>query len=108
MIFLYADGASRGNPALAAYGVHIEDQGGATIADFGEALGVATNNQAEYAAVVAGLRYLSTTSYREITIRMDSKLVIEQIAGRWKINNPQLRELADQAKELLRDFEFLL
>ncbi|MEY3326847.1 MAG: hypothetical protein RL044_800 [Actinomycetota bacterium] len=108
MIFLYADGASRGNPGLAAYGVHIEDQGGATIADFGEALGVATNNQAEYAAVVAGLRYLSTTSYREITIRMDSKLVIEQLAGRWKINNPQLRELADQAKELLRDLEFWL
>jgi broad specificity phosphatase PhoE/ribonuclease HI len=108
MIFLYADGASRGNPGLAAYGVHIEDQGGTDIADFGEALGVATNNQAEYAAVVAGLRYLSTTSYREITIRMDSKLVIEQLAGRWKINNPQLRELADQAKELLRDFEFRL
>ncbi len=105
MIFLYADGASRGNPGLAAYGVHISDQGGASIADFGEAIGIATNNQAEYTAVIAGLRYLSATSYRKITIRMDSKLVIEQLAGRWKINNAQLRELADQAKELLRDFE---
>jgi probable phosphoglycerate mutase len=108
MIFIYADGASRGNPGLAAYGVHIHDQNGAGVADFGEALGVATNNQAEYAAVIAGLRYLSTTSYRQITIRMDSKLVIEQLAGRWKINNPQLRELADQARELLRDFDYQL
>lgn len=108
MIFLYADGASRGNPGPAAYGVHIEDQQGNSVADFGEALGIATNNQAEYAAVIAGLRYLSQTIHRTLTIRMDSKLVIEQLAGNWKINNPQLRELADQAKELLRDFDVKL
>lgn len=104
MIFLYADGASRGNPGPAAYGVHIEDSSGNTIADLGEAIGVATNNQAEYAGVIAGLRYLSTTNHRLVTVRMDSKLVIEQLSGNWKINNPQLRELADQAKELLRGF----
>lgn len=108
MIYLYADGASRGNPGPAAYGVHIADEGGKTIADFGEALGIATNNQAEYAAVIAGLRYLSTTSYRQVFIRMDSKLVIEQLAGRWKIKNSQLRELADQAMVLLADFEYHL
>lgn len=108
MIFLYADGASRGNPGPAAYGVHIEDLSGNTIADLGEALGIATNNQAEYAAVIAGLRYLSTTSYRDVTIRMDSKLVIEQLSGNWKINNPQLRELASQARDLLRDFNVVL
>ena len=108
MIFLYADGASRGNPGPAAYGVHICDDSGNTLADLGEALGIATNNQAEYSAVIAGLRYLSQTSYRSVTIRMDSKLVVEQLAGNWKINNPQLRELADQAKELLRDFEHQL
>lgn len=108
MIFLYADGASRGNPGQAAYGVHIEDHSGAVIADFGEALGIATNNQAEYSAVIAGLRYLSATGHRQMTIRMDSKLVIEQLAGRWKINNPQLRELADQARALLGDFDYQL
>jgi len=108
MIFLYADGASRGNPGPAAYGVHIEDASGNTIADLGEVLGIATNNQAEYAGVIAGLRYLSTTSHRVVTIRMDSKLVVEQLAGNWKINNPQLRELADQAKELLRGFDVKL
>jgi probable phosphoglycerate mutase len=108
MIYLYADGASRGNPGPAAYGVHIEDEKANPIADFGEALGIATNNQAEYAAVIAGLRYLTQTNYREVIIRMDSKLVIEQLGGNWKINNPQLRELADQAKELLRDFSVRL
>ncbi|MFM2022832.1 MAG: hypothetical protein RIR89_224 [Actinomycetota bacterium] len=108
MIYLYADGASRGNPGPAAYGVHIGDEQGNTIADFGEALGIATNNQAEYSAVIAGLRYLTQTNYREVVIRMDSKLVIEQLGGNWKINNPQLRELADQARELLRDFSVRL
>ena len=104
MIFLYADGASRGNPGPAAYGVHINDGSGNSIAEIGEAIGVATNNQAEYAAVIAGLRYLTQTSHRAVTIRMDSKLVVEQLSGRWKINNPQLRELADQAKALLSEF----
>lgn len=108
MIYLYVDGASRGNPGPAAYGVHIEDSQSNPIADFGEALGIATNNQAEYAAVIAGLRYLTQTEYREVTIRMDSKLVIEQLGGNWKINNPQLRELANQAKELLGDFKVSL
>jgi ribonuclease H / adenosylcobalamin/alpha-ribazole phosphatase len=108
MIFLYADGASRGNPGPAAYGVHIIDANGAVIAEIGEALGVATNNQAEYAAVIAGLRFLTQTPHRAVTIRMDSKLVVEQLSGRWKINNPQLRELADQAKALLLEFDAIL
>ncbi len=108
MIYLYADGASRGNPGPAAYGVHIEDANGSTIADLGEAIGIVTNNQAEYSGVIAGLRYLATTNYRDVTIRMDSKLVIEQLSGNWKINNPQLRELAGQASELLRDFNVVL
>ena len=86
----------------------IEDEKANPIADFGEALGIATNNQAEYAAVIAGLRFLTQTNYREVIIRMDSKLVIEQLGGNWKINNLQLRELADQAKELLRDFSVRL
>ncbi len=108
MIFLYADGASRGNPGPAAYGVHISDASGQAVADFGEAIGIATNNQAEYSAVIAGLRYLTQSSHREVTIRMDSKLVVEQLSGNWKINNPQLRELAEQARELLTDFSYRL
>jgi probable phosphoglycerate mutase len=86
MIFLYADGASRGNPGPAAYGVHINDGSGNSIAEIGEAIGVATNNQAEYAAVIAGLRYLTQTYHRAVTIRMDSKLVVEQLSGRWRVS----------------------
>ncbi len=105
VIYLYADGASRGNPGPAAYGVHIEDAGGNPIADFGEGLGIATNNQAEYSGVIAGLRYLTTTEYREVTIRLDSKLVVEQLSGRWKIKNSNMQELAIEAQGLLREFE---
>lgn len=105
MIYLYADGASRGNPGPAAYGVHIEDMAGNTIADFGETIGIATNNQAEYSAVIAGLRYLTQTDYREVTVRMDSKLVVEQLSGRWKIKNSAMVELAIAARELVSKFD---
>ena len=104
MIFLYADGASRGNPGPAAYGVHIVSANGETIADLGENLGKATNNQAEYAGVIAGLRFLTTTDHRSVTIRLDSKLVVEQLSGRWKIKNPGMQELAIEAQGLLSQF----
>lgn len=104
MIFLYADGASRGNPGPAAYGVHIEDQLGQTIADFGEDIGIATNNQAEYSAVIEGLRYLTQTEYREVTVRMDSKLVVEQLSGNWKIKSANMVELAIAARGLASKF----
>jgi broad specificity phosphatase PhoE/ribonuclease HI len=105
MIFIYADGASRGNPGPAAYGVHIQDDKGTTIADFGEAIGIATNNQAEYAGVIAGLRFASQLGEFLVTIRMDSKLVVEQLSGRWKIKNANMAELAAEAMGLLRDFD---
>jgi len=105
MIFLYADGASRGNPGPAAYGVHIVDSNGQLIADLGEQLGIATNNQAEYSGVIAGLRFLTTTDHRTVTIRLDSKLVVEQLSGRWKIKNPGMQELAIEAQELLAGFD---
>jgi broad specificity phosphatase PhoE/ribonuclease HI len=105
MIFLYADGASRGNPGPAAYGVHIVDSSGQLIADLGEQLGIATNNQAEYSGVIAGLRFLTTTDHRTVTIRLDSKLVVEQLSGRWKIKNPGMQELAIEAQGLLSGFD---
>lgn len=105
MIYLYADGASRGNPGPASYGVHIEDESGTVVADFGEAIGEATNNQAEYSAVISGLRYLSQTEHRKVVIRMDSKLVVEQLSGNWKIKNQAMVELAVEAKSLLSKFQ---
>ena len=105
MLFVYADGASRGNPGPASYGVSIVDQSGNVIAEFGEKLGIRTNNYAEYQGVIAALRYLSTTDYRQITIRMDSKLVIEQLSGRWKVKSDDMRELVGEASRLLGPFE---
>lgn len=105
MLFIYADGASRGNPGPASFGVSIVDQFGNTIAEFGEQLGIRTNNYAEYQGVIAALRYLATTSYREITIRMDSKLVVEQLSGRWKVKNEDMRELVAEASRLLGPFD---
>lgn len=104
MIFVYCDGASRGNPGPAAFGVHIEDESGNTIADFGEGLGYQTNNYAEYQGIIAALRYLTSTEYRDITIRLDSKLVVEQLSGRWKVKSPDIRELVIEASELLGAF----
>ena len=108
MIFVYCDGASRGNPGPASYGVHIEDESGSTIADFGEALGNQTNNYAEYQGVIAALRFLTTTEHRLVTIRLDSKLVVEQLSGRWKVKSPEIRELVFEASQLLGAFDVKL
>lgn len=104
MIFVYADGASRGNPGPASYGVSIVDASGHAIAEFGEQLGIRTNNYAEYQGVIAALRYLLTTEFRELTIRMDSKLVVEQLSGRWKVKSEDMRELVAEASALLGPF----
>ncbi|KRO46114.1 MAG: hypothetical protein ABR68_03575 [Microbacteriaceae bacterium BACL28 MAG-120531-bin53] len=102
MIFVYCDGASRGNPGPASYGVHIEDESGSTIADFGEALGNQTNNYAEYQGVIAALRFLTATEHRLVTIRLDSKLVVEQLSGRWKVKSPEIKELVFEASRVGR------
>ena len=108
MIFVYCDGASRGNPGPASYGVSIVTASGESIAEFGEQLGIRTNNYAEYQGVIAALRYLSNTEHRDVTIRMDSKLVIEQLAGRWKVKSPDMRELVSEASRLLGPFNATL
>lgn len=108
MLFIYADGASRGNPGAASYGVSIVDESGTVIAEFGEKLGIRTNNYAEYQGVIAALRYLSKTPHRDITIRMDSKLVVEQLSGRWKVKSPDMRELVVEASKLLAPFNAVL
>ena len=106
VIFAYTDGASRGNPGPSSYGVAILDQEHNLVASFGEALGEQTNNYAEYQGVIAALRYLEKHHPGAVVkIRMDSKLVVEQLSGRWKIKHPQMRELAAEAAKLLRNFE---
>ncbi|MET9893283.1 bifunctional RNase H/acid phosphatase [Streptomyces sp. NPDC006465] len=98
-----ADGGSRGNPGPAGYGsVVIDAATGETLAERAEYIGVATNNVAEYRGLIAGLeaaRDLDATA--RVRVRMDSKLVVEQMSGRWKIKHPDMKPLAAEAARVL-------
>ncbi|MGW3663747.1 bifunctional RNase H/acid phosphatase [Streptomyces sp. NPDC005141] len=98
-----ADGGSRGNPGPAGYGsVVIDAATGETLAERAEYIGIATNNVAEYRGLVAGLeaaRDLDATA--RVRVRMDSKLVVEQMSGRWKIKHPDMKPLAAEAARVL-------
>ncbi len=85
-VVVEADGGSRGNPGEAAYGAVLKDaESGAVIAERAEAIGIATNNVAEYRGLIAGLElYNEHTPDAELEVRMDSKLVVEQMSGNWK------------------------
>ncbi len=92
-LIVEADGGSRGNPGPAAGGaVVIDPASGEVLAEVGVWVGVATNNVAEYSGMLAGVRR---------ALRMDSKLVVEQMMGRWKIKHPAMAELAHEARLLL-------
>jgi len=97
-----ADGGSRGNPGPAAYGAVLFDADSReVIAERAEAIGVATNNVAEYRGLIAGLElFHEHAPEAELEVRMDSKLVVEQMSGRWKIKHPDMRPLAMQANRL--------
>ncbi|MET7465706.1 bifunctional RNase H/acid phosphatase [Nonomuraea sp. NPDC005501] len=100
-----ADGGSRGNPGPAGYGAVVRDASdGQVVAEAAEAIGVTTNNVAEYRGLIAGLRAVLGVAGEgaAVAVRMDSKLVVEQMAGRWKIKNEGLRPLAVEAAELAR------
>ncbi|NRQ39673.1 bifunctional RNase H/acid phosphatase [Nonomuraea sp. NN258] len=100
-----ADGGSRGNPGPAGYGTVVMDAAdGQVLAEVAEAIGVTTNNVAEYRGLIAGLKSVLELAGEgvPVAVRMDSKLVIEQMAGRWKIKNEGLRPLALEAQALAR------
>jgi probable phosphoglycerate mutase len=98
-----ADGGSRGNPGPAGYGsVVIDAATGETLAEAAEYIGIATNNVAEYRGLVAGLRAAHALDPQaSVHVRMDSKLVVEQMSGRWKIKHPDMRPLAAEAAAVL-------
>lgn len=102
-LIIEADGGSRGNPGESGSGAVVIDAGsGELLAEIGLYGGIASNNVAEYKAMIAGVRRaLELDPDAELHIRMDSKLVVEQMMGRWKIKHPAMAELAAQARELL-------
>ncbi|MGZ8743340.1 MAG: bifunctional RNase H/acid phosphatase [Nocardioides sp.] len=101
-VVIEADGGSRGNPGEAAYGAVLMDSvTGEVITERAECIGIATNNVAEYRGLIAGLElYNEHTPEADLEVRMDSKLVIEQMSGRWKIKHPDMRPLAMAANRL--------
>ena len=101
-VVVEADGGSRGNPGNAAYGAVLKDaETGAVIAERAERIGVASNNVAEYRGLIAGLTlYHEYADGADLEVRMDSKLVVEQMSGRWKIKHPAMKPLAIEANRL--------
>jgi broad specificity phosphatase PhoE/ribonuclease HI len=100
-LIIEADGGSRGNPGPAAYGTVVKDaESGAVLFEEGRAIGVATNNVAEYDGLVAGLRAAADIdATATVEARLDSKLVVEQMSGRWKIKHADMRERATLARD---------
>jgi ribonuclease H / adenosylcobalamin/alpha-ribazole phosphatase len=96
-----ADGGSRGNPGPAGYGALVRDPvTGEVLAEMGDSLGTTTNNVAEYSGLVAGLRAAASLAPgADVEVRMDSKLVVEQMSGRWQIKDGNLRSLARTAQD---------
>ena len=99
-LMIYADGGSRGNPGQAAYGALV-CEGDRVLIEIAEKIGIATNNVAEYQGLIAGIRAANKIDpAAQIEARLDSKLVVEQMSGRWKIKNIPLAKLAMEAKKI--------
>ena len=101
-LVIEADGGSRGNPGVAGYGALVRDPAtGSVLVELAEPLGQASNNVAEYSGLLAGLRaVLDLDPGATVRVRMDSKLVVEQMSGRWKIKHEDMRRLALEARDL--------
>jgi len=102
-VVVEADGGSRGNPGPAGYGAVVRDADtGELLDEVSGGLGRTTNNVAEYSGLIAGLRAALEAGAESAEVRMDSKLAVEQMSGRWQIKQPHLRPLAAEAAELAR------
>jgi ribonuclease HI len=104
VVRLFTDGAARGNPGPAGLGISIEDENGMKLQTLHKWIGTATNNQAEYRALLEGLKAVRAWNPDRLEMRLDSKLVVEQVKGVYKVKEPQLKELHEQVKSLLAEF----
>jgi ribonuclease H / adenosylcobalamin/alpha-ribazole phosphatase len=100
---LSTDGGARGNPGPAAYAYVLEAEDGTVLAAHGEAIGVATNNVAEYRALVAGLEKALEVGVSELDVISDSELMVKQMRGEYRVKNEALRGLSVQASRLARE-----
>jgi ribonuclease HI len=103
MIVAYIDGGARGNPGPAGYGVRVEDPDGTLVEEFHASIGTATNNVAEYRALIAALEWAKAHGHREVLVRSDSLLLVQQMRGVYKVKNPGLVPLHAKARLLAHD-----
>jgi ribonuclease HI len=102
-VVAYIDGGARGNPGPAGFGVRIEQQDGTLIEEFAEAIGTATNNVAEYRGLLAALEWAKAHGHRELRVRSDSLLLVQQMLGNYKVKNEGLRPLHAKARLLTHE-----
>jgi probable phosphoglycerate mutase len=102
-IIAYVDGGARGNPGPAGYGVRVERPDGTLVEEFGDAIGVATNNVAEYRGLLAALEWARTHGVRVVHVRSDSLLLVQQMLGRYKVKNAGLQPLHGKARLLANE-----
>jgi ribonuclease HI len=103
-LVLHADGGSRGNPGPAGAGAVLTTEDGEEVAGLSRYLGRATNNVAEYQALIMGLEEARRLGCRELEVRLDSELIVRQLSGRYRVKSPHLKPLHDRARELLAGF----
>ena len=106
LVLATIDGAARGNPGPAAYGAVFEDAAGKVLARLSGKLGKATNNVAEYRALLAALAYAREQGWQALKVRTDSELMARQLQGRYKVKSPDLKPLHGQAQQLISSFDY--
>jgi ribonuclease HI len=104
-IVAYIDGGARGNPGPAGYGVRIEDEQGTLVTEFHGFIGNSTNNVAEYNALLAALRYATENGHRNLRVKSDSELLVKQMRGEYRVKNPGLQVLHQQARVIAANLE---
>jgi ribonuclease HI len=104
-LIVACDGAARGNPGPAGIGVHITTEDGSLIAEIARGIGEATNNVAEYTAVIEGLSLAAELGARTVTLRSDSQLLVNQLTGRYRVKTPHLQPLHRRVRALAAGFD---
>lgn len=104
-VVVHSDGVSRGNPGQAAIGAIIRDERGRLLASISQRIGRATNNQAEYRAIIAALEKALVLGARQVELNSDSELAVRQIKGQYRVRKEALRPLYQRVKELQSRFE---
>jgi ribonuclease HI len=99
------DGGARGNPGPAAYGVVVRNAHGEVITEWGQYLGIQTNNVAEYSGLLAALDYAVREGHASVKVLSDSELLVRQMLGEYKVKSPALKELYDRARMLVRKLQ---